>query len=471
MLPHHINGQPSSVKRVQVGDHVVMVGGRIGKDGLHGATFSSLEWKEGTPASVVQIGDPFTQKRVSDFILEARNRGLFTGLTDNGAGGLSSSVGEMAQFTNGATIDLALAPTKYPGLSPWELMVSESQERMTVAVAPTQLNDFMELSRQFGVESSALGHFTNSGNLEVRFDNKVVGLLPLSFLHEGLPAMNLKAEWNPETQWQDWCETPWPRKASLTTQESLITLLSSANIRSHESWVRQYDHEVQAASVTKQFSHEGVPRDAGVIAMSVHGGEINSGLAVSCGLAPQMSRVDTRTMAIWAVDEAVRNAVCAGADPERMAMVDNFCWPDSVQSSKNPDGPWKLAQLVRAAEGMSEICVSYGLPLVSGKDSMKNDAHLKSPQGETLKISALPTLLMTCIAHVPDIKFAAPSSPDEADLVVAMLPAINPLTATTLAQYVKIKTEIPVDPDFFSKDIDEKIKIPSVPFGHEERLY
>lgn len=448
VLPQTIHGEPSSVKRVQVGDHIVMVGGRIGKDGLHGATFSSLEWKEGTPASVVQIGDPFTQKRVSDFILAARDQNLFSGLTDNGAGGLSSSVGEMATFTNGATIDLALAPVKYPGLSPWELMVSESQERMTVAVPPHKLDAFMALSKSFGVESSALGVFTETGVLEILYNKETVGALSLSFLHEGLPAMQLKAEWNPDTRWTDWCESPVAQKTTLTTREALLTLLSSPNVRSHEAWVRQYDHEVQAATVSKQFSHEGVPRDAGVIAMSVHGGSENTGLAVSCGLAPQMSRFDTRTMAIWAVDEAVRNAVCAGADPERMAMVDNFCWPDSVESKKNPDGPWKLAQLVRAAQGMADTCISYGLPLVSGKDSMKNDAHLKSPQGETLKISALPTLLMTCIAHVPNVKFAPSSHPTEPNLVVALLPSLVPLVPVTLGQYVKLPPTTPVDPDF-----------------------
>lgn len=447
VLPQTINGQPSSVKRVQAGDHVVMVGGQIGKDGLHGATFSSLEWKDGTPASVVQIGDPFTQKRVTDFILKARDQDLFSGLTDNGAGGLSSSVGEMAQFTNGASIDLALAPVKYPGLSPWELLVSESQERMTVAVPPEKLSEFLTLSKSFGVESTSLGLFTDNGVLEVKYNNEIVGSLPLSFLHEGLPSMNLKAVWNPDTEWHDWCETPWPKKAKLSTHEALLTLLSSPNIRSHESWVRQYDHEVQAASVLKQFSHKGTPRDAGVVDMSVHGGTAGTGLAVSCGLAPQVSRFDTRTMAIWAVDEAVRNAVCAGANPDYLALVDNFCWPDSVESSKTPDGPWKLAQLVRAAEGMSETCIAYGIPLVSGKDSMKNDANLKTPKGETMKISVLPTLLMTCIGHVPQINFTPPSAPTKSDMVVALLPATTELVPLTLAQYVKLPIERPLDPD------------------------
>lgn len=448
VLPQTIHGEPSAVKRVKSGDHIVMVGGRIGKDGLHGATFSSLEWKEGTPASVVQIGDPFTQKRVSDFILAARDQNLFTGLTDNGAGGLSSSVGEMATLTGGATLDLALAPVKYPGLSAWELMVSESQERMTVAVASEQLNAFMELSQRFGVESTALGTFNTTGVLEIRYGAQTVGSLPLNFLHEGLPAMNLRALWDANKQWNDWCENPWPKGAYTDAREALLTVLSSANVRSHESWVRQYDHEVQAASVVKQFSHEGVPRDAAVLALRVHGAKDDRGLAVSSGLNPQLSRFDTRTMALWAVDEAVRNAICVGADPERMALVDNFCWPDSVESAKNPDGPWKLAQLVRAAEGMADACVAYGLPLVSGKDSMKNDAHLKTPKGEALKISALPTLLMTCIAHVPDVKLAPPSSPTEAGLVVAMLPAVTKLTPVTLAQYLKVEATSPQDPDF-----------------------
>ncbi len=453
-MPRTVNGKPSSEKPVRPGDHVVMVGGKIGKDGLHGATFSSLEWKEGTPASVVQIGDPMTQKRVTDFILDARDKGLYSGLTDNGAGGLSSSVGEMAQFTGGARIDLALAPVKYPGLAPWELMVSESQERMTVAVPPEVLQNFLKLAADYGVDATSLGEFTNDGVLRVSYAQQEVAALPLSFLHEGLPAMRLTAEWDPAQKWEDWCEQPWPRRPlperveAEPLREALLAMLASPNVRSHEAWVRQYDHEVQAATVRKPFSPHGIVADAGVVALAPHGGAENTGVSVSCGLAPQVSRHDARTMAAWAVDEAVRNAICSGADPERMAMVDNFCWPDPVTSAKNPDGAQKLAHLVRAAEGMAESCLAHGLPLVSGKDSMKNDAHLKTADGTPLKISALPTLLMSCIAHVPDLKRVPSSAPTEAGLVLAVLDAGAKPWAGTFGDFYKVaEPGVPAETD------------------------
>lgn len=448
VMPRIVNGKPSHEKPVSPGDRVVMVGGRIGKDGLHGATFSSMEWKEGTPASVVQIGDPITQKRLTDFILEARDRGLYSGLTDNGAGGLSSSIGEMSLFTGGATIDLALAPTKYPGLAPWELMVSESQERMSVAVPLKHLKAFMELAQSMGVEASDLGEFTNSGSLRVLFAGKIVADLALSFLHESLPPMQLKARWKNSIGWSDWCEKPELKKSlpvrpdAQSLKEALSVMLAHLNVRSHEKWVRQYDHEVQAASRAKPFSRAGAPSDAGVIAMKPHGGEEKTAVVVGSGLNPQISRHDPYVMGVWAVDEAVRNTICAGGDPERMALVDNFCWPDPVVSAKNADGDVKLGMLVRTCEGMAETALAMGLPLVSGKDSMKNDAFVES-LNRPVKISALPTLLMTCMAHLPDVSKALPSVAPEAGLSLMLLSCKSPLSAVTLAQNFQLATTKP----------------------------
>ncbi|MBY0517465.1 MAG: hypothetical protein K2P81_11175 [Bacteriovoracaceae bacterium] len=444
VIPQKIDNLATDKKRVNVGDLVVMAGGRIGKDGIHGATFSSMEWLEGTPASVVQIGDPFTQKRLLDFILEARDLNLFSGITDNGAGGLSSSIGEMAQLTNGAKIDLSKAPVKYPGLSCWELMVSESQERMTLAVPPQSWNEFQNLASRRGVEVTALGEFTNSGDLQVFFEENEVANLSLNFLHEALPVMELSAKWNSHYQWQDWCERPilkgsLPHNPDKKTLENVIlTLLSSDNIRSHETWVRQYDHEVQAASRLKPFSLHGSPSDAGIIAMGPHGGNENTGIAVGSGLAPKMSTVNPYLMGVWAVDEAVRNTVCAGGDPERMALVDNFCWPDPIESQKNPDGAYKLGMLVKTSQGMADTCRAYGLPLVSGKDSMKNDAFVLS-KGSEVKISATPTLLMTCMAHRPLIQKALPSYPPKSDLSLVLLKTDSPLMALTLSDHYKFE--------------------------------
>ncbi|HXH75122.1 MAG TPA: phosphoribosylglycinamide formyltransferase [Bacteriovoracaceae bacterium] len=437
VLPHSINGIESHEKNQKPQDLVVMVGGRIGKDGIHGATFSSEELKEGTPSTVVQIGDPLTQKRMTDFIIRARDLGLYSSITDNGAGGLSSSVGEMCQLTGGARIDLALAPVKYAGLAPFELMISESQERMTCAVPKDKWAAFSKLAHDFKVEATALGEFTNDGNLTVYYNEKKVGELPLNFLHEDLPPMQLKSQWDPNHRRSNWKDEPQKLKAA-SLKEKALKLLASPNIRSHEKWVRQYDHEVKAATVLKPFSPKGAPSDAGVIAMKPHGGGEHNGIVISSGLAPQVSLQDTKMMAMYSIDEAVRNAVVTGADPERMVLIDNFCWPDPLPGPRNPDYAHKLAELVRCNEGLYEMATVLGMPFVSGKDSMKNDAIVKF-QGKETKISVLPTLLVTCMGHIDDIKTVVKTSyGDGQDLwILGGTEELNPYTLSTLVEGYK----------------------------------
>lgn len=402
VLPHKIGDHESHEKNQRPGDLVVMVGGRIGKDGIHGATFSSLELKEGTPSTVVQIGDPLNQKRMTDFLLKARDLNLYTSITDNGAGGLSSSVGEMCALTNGARIDLALAPVKYSGLSAAELMISESQERMTCSVHPSKWREFHALAELFGVEVTSLGEFTLDGYLTVNYQGEEVAKLSLSFLHDELPPMELKSSWTPDYQRPSWKKekSKMPLK---NIKEKIYALLSHQNVRSHEAFVRQYDHEVKAASVTKPFSPEGGPSDAGVIALFPHGGTKDNGIVISSGLAPQVSLQDTKLMAMYAIDEAVRNAVVTGADPDKMVLIDNFCWPDPLPGPRNPDFAQKLGELVRCNEGLYAMATAFGMPFVSGKDSMKNDAIVQF-KGEKIKISVLPTLLITAMGKIKDIK-------------------------------------------------------------------
>ena len=401
------DGRLSAEKKLSPGDHIMMVGGAIGADGIHGATFSSLELNDNAPATAVQIGDPLTQKRMTDFLLEARDLGLYTAITDNGAGGLSSSVGEMALLSNGARLDLALCPVKYPGLSPWELMVSESQERMTVAVSPHQRDEFLSLAKKRGMTATDIGSFENNGKLTVLYKGKVVGELELSFLHHSLPQMELTAEWtgpqpraawSPSTKLRDQKQT-----APETTGEALLKLLQSPNITSKEKWVRAYDHEVQAATHQKPFvgvKSDG-PADGGVLWLHPHGGAKENGVAIGCGLAPRLSLVDPYLMAQYAVDEAVRNVVVSGGDPDMLCLLDNFCWPDPVASAKNPDGVYRLGQLVRACQGLYDTCKAYGAPLVSGKDSMKNDFRGKDKRGQEISVSVLPTLMVTAMAKTP----------------------------------------------------------------------
>ncbi|MBF0443454.1 MAG: phosphoribosylformylglycinamidine synthase, partial [Oligoflexales bacterium] len=411
-LPDGRNGWEKGAKAK---DRIMIVGGATGKDGIHGATFSSLDLSQSSPVSAVQIGDPITQKRALDFILAARDLGLYSSITDNGAGGFSSSIGEMARETGGAAIELQKAPTKYPGLRPFELMVSESQERMTLAVSEANADRFLSLAEKYGVSASDLGEFSSSGYLEVNYSGKPVALLSLDFLHESLRPLSLAAEWKGPSEGKDWADTvakpkiPWNRigeKTGSRIQSILIRLLEAYNITSKERWVRQYDHEVQAATIVKPFTGKSMrgPSDSGVLWTKMHGGSEHSAIAISNGLCPRLSSYDGYLMAMWAVDEAVRNLVASGANIEKISLLDNFCWPDPVESPSNAGGRQKLAALVRACEGLYDISVAYGMPLVSGKDSMKNDFNGFDRAGKRVKISVLPTLLVTGMGYIENVE-------------------------------------------------------------------
>lgn len=393
-MPATINGEPSHVKTINPGDLIVMTGGRIGKDGIHGATFSSEELSESSPVSAVQIGDPITQKRMTDFLIRARDRGLYNFITDNGAGGLSSSVGEMAEECGGCRLDLAKAPLKYSGLAPWEILISEAQERMSLAVPPEKIDEFMTLARKMNVEATVLGEFTDSGFFHIQYDEKTVAYLPITFLHEGLPPMQLRGTWELKRY-------PEPKpviKSDYT--DDLLKLLSSLNICSKESVVRRYDHEVQGGSVVKPFTgidNDG-PSDAAVIRPNLESFE---GVVVSHGICPRYSDIDTYHMMANAIDEGLRGYVAVGGSLDLVAGLDNFCWCDPVQSDKTPDGEYKTAQLVRANKALYDYCVAFNVPLISGKDSMKNDYF----DGVT-KISIPPTVLFSVIGKIDDARKA-----------------------------------------------------------------
>jgi phosphoribosylformylglycinamidine synthase subunit PurSL len=393
-LPVTIAGGPGHEKAARPGDRIVMVGGRIGADGIHGATFSSAALDESAPIQAVQIGDPITQKRMFDFLTEARERGLYTAITDNGAGGLSSSVGEMATGPGGAELDLSQAPLKYAGLAPWEILLSEAQERMTLAVAPDRLEELLELSRRREVESSVLGQFTDSGHLHVTYGNETVAWIALAFLHHGAPDLELDARF---------VEPRHPEPDDAPPSELggvLLELCGRENLRSYEEKARHYDHEVKGLGVVKPFVgvRSDVPAEASV--WLVRHGALR-GYVLSEGVNPFLSDLDGYWMAQAAVDLAIRRQLCAGARLDRIALLDNFCWPDPVQSASNPDGSQKLAQLVRACRGLFELAVAYGTPLISGKDSMKNDSTMGG-----VRISVPPTLLISAIGQIDDARTA-----------------------------------------------------------------
>jgi len=394
LMPATVNGQPGHDKYIKPGDLIVMTGGRIGKDGIHGATFSSEELNENSPVTAVQIGDPITQKRMFDFLIRARDKGLYRFITDNGAGGLSSSIGEMAGECGGCRMDLAKAPLKYPGLNPWEILISEAQERMSLAVPPERIDEFLAMAVRFGVEATVLGEFTDSGVFHMQYGERTVAWLPMEFMHEGLPPMQLPAKWNPPQH-----EEPvFQEKADYT--DDLKKLLSALNICSKESVVRRYDHEVQGGSVVKPFcgvTNDG-PSDAAVVRPILESFE---GVVTAHGICPRYSDIDTYHMTANAIDEALRNYVAVGGSLELVAGLDNFCWCDPVLSEKTPDGPYKMAQLVRSNQALYDVCMVYNLPLISGKDSMKNDFY-----DGTTKISIPPTLLFSVIGKIEDARRA-----------------------------------------------------------------
>jgi phosphoribosylformylglycinamidine synthase subunit PurSL len=391
IMPARLHGQPAHEKHANPGDLIVMVGGRIGKDGIHGATFSSQELREDSPVSAVQIGDPITQKKMFDFLLEARDQGLYSAITDNGAGGLSSSVGEMARDSHGCELHLDKAPLKYAGLQPWEILLSEAQERMTLAVPPEHIDALLTLAARRGVEASVLGHFTASARFHVLYNGQSVAYLDMDFLHNGVPQMHLMAAWQPPVLHEP--QLPAPTDYAAT----LCSMLGRPNICSKEAWVRQYDHEVQGMSVVKPFvgaANDG-PSDAAVLRPLL---ESTLGIVVANGICPRYGDIDTYHMVACAIDEAVRNVIAVGGRIGRIAGLDNFCWPDPIPSPTNPDAEYKLAQLVRANQALYDYCLGYDLPCISGKDSMKNDYRV----GDT-KISIPPTVLFSVLGVIDDV--------------------------------------------------------------------
>ncbi len=389
-LPKSIGGVKGFEKSILPGDLIVMAGGRIGKDGIHGATFSSEELHKDSPVQAVQIGDPITQKKLSDFIYEARDARLYRWITDNGAGGLSSSVGEMAAACNGCKIDLAKAPLKYAGLQPWEILVSEAQERMSFAVPREHIDKFLSLAEKRDVEASVLGEFTENGKFHVLYGGRTVALLDMNFMHEGCPRMKLSAKW----------EKPVFEEPNLNGRdigEDLPAMLARLNICSGEYKARQYDHEVKGLSVVKPFvgKERDVQSDATVSMVEPMGKE---GVVLASAIVPRYGDIDTYHMMASAIDLAVRRVVAAGGGLDRIAGLDNFCWPDPVQSEKTPDGEYKLAQLVRANKALYDYTKAYNVPCISGKDSMKNDSTVG---GE--KISIPPSVLFSVIGKINDV--------------------------------------------------------------------
>jgi phosphoribosylformylglycinamidine synthase len=376
-------------KEVSAGELIVAVGGRTGRDGIHGATFSSLELtheSETVSGGAVQIGNAITEKKVQDVILQARDRGLFTAITDCGAGGFSSAVGEMGADL-GAFVQLEKAPLKYEGLSYTEIWISESQERMVLSVPRDKWHELQALCASEDVEAVALGVFEASGRLKLTYQGNQVADLDMRFLHDGRPTVTKSAEWSPPA-----FSTAVRSEPAKPLQDVLLAILGHFSVCSKEWVIRQYDHEVQGGSAVKPLvgvTNDG-PSDASVVVPTLGSW---TGAAVGCGINPRFADLDPYWSAACAIDEAVRNVVAVGADPARVAILDNFCWG-------NIHDPKVLGALVRTAEACHDVAVAFGTPFVSGKDSLNNTYTGKS--GERLDIPH--TLLVTALGRVPDVR-------------------------------------------------------------------
>jgi len=390
LMPREVCGKPSWEKQAKPGDKVVIIGGRVGQDGIHGATFSSEAMDSGSPSAAVQIGDPITQKKLSDAIVkEARDMDLYNSITDNGAGGISCSVAEMARECGGCYVDLDAVPLKYPGLDPWQIWISESQERMTLSIPPEKLDKFLELMKRRGVEATVIGDFNDSGKCEVVYKGKKIMDIELDFLHDGLPTSRLTTTYTKPTH--DEPNTPCPNDLT----DMMHTMISRLNVCSYDFVAHQYDYVVQGSTIIGPVHGKGrVNGRAAVMAPLLTS---QKGVVLSRGLNPRYSDIDTYHMAACAIDTAIRNAVSVGVNLDKLALLDNFCWCSS-------DDPERLGQLKEAAKACYDYATAYGTPFVSGKDSMFNDFNGYDEDGEKIKISVPPTLLISSFGVTDDYR-------------------------------------------------------------------
>lgn len=391
-----------ATKKVSSGDLVVALGGKTGRDGIHGATFSSVELtheSETISSTAVQIGNPITEKKMVDTLMKARDLGLYEALTDCGAGGFSSAVGEMGEET-GAEVYLDKAPLKYSGLAPWEIWVSEAQERMVLAVKPSKLKKLMAIFESENVEATVIGKFTSDKKLRLKYNGHVVADIDMDFVHGGLPRLVRKASW----------KTPKEDKKALPVKpkdctKDLLKVLSSWNVCSKEWIIRQYDHEVQGGSTLKPLvgvNNDG-PGDASVNRPLL---DSYKGIALGNGINPSFGDIDPYWMAASAIDEALRQITCVGGKIDKTAILDNFCWG-------NTEKPEQLGGLVRASLACYDMARVFGTPFISGKDSLNNEFN--TGKGT---VSIPPTLLISAICVIDDVrKTVSPDIKEQGNLI------------------------------------------------------
>lgn len=378
--------------KAQSGDVIITIGGRTGRDGVHGATFSSGEMDSRTiniAGSAVQIGNAIEEKRIIDLVLKLREKNLIEAITDCGAGGYSSAIGEMGKGT-GALVNLEKVPLKYSGLAPWEIFLSESQERMVLAVSPKNLAKVLKFSKLYNVKAAIIGKFGSSKRLKVTYGKKVVCDLDMQFLHHGLPQRKMIGK----TKRQKIVEkSPNSLKDFVHTWEKV---LAHGNVCSKEPIIRMYDHTVQGTSVLQPLGGVGLdgPNDGVVIKPLLNK---PYGLVVTHGLNPILVRINPYWGSVWAITEAVSNFVAIGGDIKNAALIDNFIWPFPDDES--------LADLDKSVDACFKIAKILSMPFVSGKDSLSST--YRYPDGKVLKIP--PVLLISVFGKIPDVSKTASS--------------------------------------------------------------
>jgi phosphoribosylformylglycinamidine synthase len=424
-------------KNPQVGDRVVVLGGRTGRDGLRGATFSSMTMDAQTgevAGASVQIGDPIVEKGLIDVITRARDLRLYNDITDCGAGGLSSAVGEMAS-TIGCDVELKKVKLKYPGLVPWEIWLSEAQERMVLAVSPEHIPALQELCDTFDTELTDIGEITGNHRLVVRYNGNPVVDMDNEFLHDGIPQRQLKAIID-NSILDERISNIDSRISNIDTKQTLLSLLSHPNIASKSSVIRIYDHEIQGGTVVKPLTgvEADAPSDATVL--KPIGTKGMKGIVLSNGINPEYGKRDAYHMAFAVIDEAIRNAVAVGADPERIAILDNFCWGD-------PKRPETLGSLVEAARGCYDAALLFGTPFISGKDSLNNEYLGTDGQRHAIP----PTLLISALGIMDDVTKAVTMDLKEAGNAIYLVGDFAPVFGgshfdTTIDEMVPQVSEI-----------------------------
>jgi phosphoribosylformylglycinamidine synthase len=426
LIPKTVNGEPGWEKKIEPGDLAIVVGGRVGVDGIHGATGSSLEASEvdsDKAAQIkreVQIGDAYLQKKVQEFLVDAQEKGLFGGIQDLGAGGVASAFGELADFTNGVELDISKHPIKYPGLLPWQILISESQERMAITAKPENLSELEKLAQKHDVELTVLGNFNNSGKFFIKYGDQPVAFLDVGFMNKGAPQLKIEAGWQTPEE-RGLTEPDLEKRLFFEDHGELLKrMLKRENIASYNYIVRQFDHEVQGGSVIKPLVgvKEDVHGDASVIRPVPDSWR---GIAHSTGDNPAYGDIDPYHMVMANYDEAIRRIIAVGGDLSQVPMNDNIGTPNVLPAKNNPDARFKAAKLWRASKAICDGMLAYTAPTVSGKDSSSMDGDVPTADGSVRRISAPLMVQMSADALVQDVRYCLGMDPKRAGDLVYVL--------------------------------------------------